>query len=308
LIVSYDRDTGQRRWTYDTSTDGSAQQFHGEMVRHEDQLLVPADPIGGHLYAFDEATGALNWKWPSQTGVSSDLLVVDDYVIAVTLANELVALDVYTGENVWTTDGAPDVRGIHPTSPTPVVVDNDLIWGRKDGWLSRRNVDTGEVLWMQDLTAEVSTDLLFHGGRVILGTSDGQLRAINPVDGTSLAATMFEMAPTYRWLPVDERLVVGMIGEGGSGRELVCVDAETLEVKWTLSAPSNNTWTTSQPTVARGLVLAGTDEPLLYGVDPESGKVTWTSDVEKSPRIIKVVDDRMYVGTFAGTLMAFRWE
>ncbi len=293
-------------WSYDVKDEGTAQTFHGEMVLHDDRLFVAADPVGGHIYSFDPISGERYWLWSAESGVSSDLMVVDNRLIAVTLDNELIALDVTTGELLWTSEGAGEIRGASPTTPSPVVFEGDLIWGRKDGVISRRNVATGEVIWSTLLGSEIGTDLFLHEGALILGLADGGLLRIDPADGERLAETEIGAVPTYRWLPAGKDLIVGMTGIVGNFRRLICLDSRTLDLKWSITAPEDHGWTSSQPTIAWGHILVGTNEPMLYAIDPESGETIWTVEVPKSPRTIKVVDDHIYIGTFGGTLLAYR--
>lgn len=275
------------------------------MVRHDDRLFVAADPDEGHVYAIEWKTGDVIWSWPSGSGVSSDLMVVEGRVIVVTLVNELVALDAETGDELWRTEGVEGARAA-PVTPTPVIVEGDIVWGSADGRLERRKVEDGEVVWDRQLEANVSMDLVLQTDDVILGVDDGRMLRIDPSDGRTMAEANLGAMPAYRWLPAGDNLLVGMTGVSGTERLVVGIDARTLEIKWLLEAPDGFAWTSAQPAVAWGSVLAGTGEPALFAIDPETGDIQWKADVEKSPRTIKVVGKDIYIGTFAGTLLAYR--
>ena len=275
------------------------------MTSHGEHLLVSCDPESGHVYSFEWDSGNLRWVWPSGSGVSSGLIVVDGLVILVTLDNELVALDVAYGVEEWRTVGVAARRATRSTA-TPVVIDGDIMWGRQDGMLSRRVASTGEIVWETELPAAVSTDLLQHGGNVILGLVNGHMVRIDPADGNVLSDSDLGVMPTYRWLPVDNDHIVGMTGTGRMERLVMCVDATTLETIWTFETPDEIKFSNVQPALGWGAVLVATDEPALYAIDPTSGALKWKATVAHPPRTIKIVDDDLYIGTFSGTLSAYR--
>ena len=53
-----DRASGEVRWSYDTSQDGTTAQFHGDALITDELVVVGSDaqPMG-QLYAFDRASG-----------------------------------------------------------------------------------------------------------------------------------------------------------------------------------------------------------------------------------------------------------
>ncbi len=303
--MSYARGTGDRLWSYDVTTDGSAQSFHGDMTRHEGSLLVASDPIDGHIYSFNEKNGELRWKWASDSGVSSDLFVVDDRVIAVTLANELVALNVDDGQLLWETEPSyEDDRSI-PITSSPVEWDGNLVFARADGRLSCHSINDGQTVWTTTLGASPSTDLVVVGEHVVCGLADGRLIRFDPANGSVLAEYALDVAPTYRWHVTNDNGLVGLTGVEGANRRLICVDGTTLKSRWSLSPPDGEVWTIAQPALAWDHVLVGSDLPALYAIDPANGNVRWSAYTEHPPRTLRVVDDHIYIGTFDGTLNAY---
>jgi outer membrane protein assembly factor BamB len=304
-VVSYRRSDGKRLWVYDVKADGAAQSFHGDMNRYGGGLLVASDATEGHIYLFDEESGDVRWKWPSRSGVSSDLIVHGGRVVAVTFDDELVSLDARTGEELWRTEASEGQSDL-PVTSSPVVWDDDLIFARADGRLSRHQSKSGQVLWTSETGAGASTDLVTFRDHVLCGLSDDRIIGFDPANGEIVAETFLEGTPYSRWFVVGDRDLVGLTGLEGPGRRLVCVDGSTLELRWTLAAPTDEAWTIAQPALAWGHILVGTNSPALYAVDPNTGEIAWRALTDASPRTVKVVDSDIYIGSFDGTLNAYR--
>lgn len=303
--MNYRRSDGTRLWVYDVKQDGDAQTFHGDMVRHQDGLFVAADPTNGLVYHFEAASGELRWYWDSVAGVSSDLFVHDDRLVVVTLFNELTALDVATGYELWRSEPV-DASGLSPVTPTPVAIEDDLLFGRADGRLSLHTAESGTTIWTRDLGAGISTDLLRLEESVYLGLDDGRFLRVDPATGETEGYVALDFFPSYRWFATEPGVVVGMTGVDGSERHLIGIDPVSMEILWNLESPDERGWTIAQPGLGWESVLVGNREPALYAVDVSTGHIRWRAGLDHPPRTVKVVEDDLYIGSFDGMLSAYR--
>ncbi|MEJ2721399.1 MAG: PQQ-binding-like beta-propeller repeat protein [bacterium] len=304
LVVSYDRRTGERIWEYDVKADGDAQTFHGELARRDSSLFIAVDGIGGNVYRFDSRTGDVVWKWRSNAGVSSDLVLRGDTLVLVTNDNRLTTLDAATGWVYWQTEAAEGSRSIAPVKPTPTFLNNELIFGRADGRVAGYHLSSSEPLWETWLPAGVTTDLVGSGDAVILGTLDGSVCRLD-TDGDIVGQVQIGATPTYRWMVIDGFLI-GLTKVAGADRELIALDANTLEQRWRLRSPHAKGWTTAQPAWGWGSVIVGDSEPALYAVDPRSGEIRWRAKTDHPPRTVSVDGNELFMGTFGGTLDVYK--
>lgn len=292
-------------WQYDVKRDGRGQTFHGEMTRRDGSLFVAVDGAGGYVYAFDPLTGDVLWKWRSAAGVSSDLIVHGDTLALVTNDNRLTTLNVATGTLYWQTEATQqEGRDIAPVKPTPVFLDGELIFGRPDGRVAGFRLSNPEPVWETWLKTGVTTDLVVSGDAVFLGTFDGHVYRIN-ASGSVVKQAQIGSTPTYRWMVIDD-LLIGLTGISGADRELVALDALTLEQKWRLRSPGPKGWTTAQPAWGWDAVLVGDAEPALYAVDPRSGAIRWRAATDHPPRTVSADGDEVFIGSFDGTLDVYR--
>jgi outer membrane protein assembly factor BamB len=90
-----DRQSGQRRWSYDIKKDGNQNSFHGNPLITDDLILIGTDGAMGHVYAFERATGKVVWKHAitrsvsGNGGATTDVLGSGANAYVVTIGDEL---------------------------------------------------------------------------------------------------------------------------------------------------------------------------------------------------------------------------
>ncbi len=138
--------TGDVLWSYDTTRDGPAAQFHGDPLLAGNILVVGTDTDSiGHLYAFDRATGAVLWKHAAGGGFPSQIVSRDSTAFAMTGNTEIVAVDIASGTIRWHGHGPPDTEPAFNISD-PVVAGERLVVGWRAGWVDAFDVKSGGVL------------------------------------------------------------------------------------------------------------------------------------------------------------------
>lgn len=121
--------------------------------------------------------------------ISSDPVVAGSRLYAANQAGRLVAISRRDGERIWTaTEGS-----YSPVWP----VDNSVFLVSDAGQLVRLDARNGEVIWAVDLPKyrkeKKHRDAFAHfgpvlaGGRLIVASSDGELRSFDPVSGDLLS-------------------------------------------------------------------------------------------------------------------------
>ncbi|MEM9430145.1 MAG: PQQ-binding-like beta-propeller repeat protein [Pseudomonadota bacterium] len=118
--------------------------------------------------------------------ISGDPVIDDITVYAANQAGQVVALDRRSGDRLWTqADGA--YGPVLPIGPSLFLVSDQAE-------LLRLDAETGDVLWRQPLPEWVNPSRrrtafrhygpLLAGGRLLVASSDGELRSFDPVTGT----------------------------------------------------------------------------------------------------------------------------
>jgi outer membrane protein assembly factor BamB len=110
MIRPLDDKTGKVKWSYDIRKDGEQSQFHGDPLVTEELVIIGTDGKIGYVCAFERSTGAVRWRYRvDERGVASDIVRLEGNVYAVTLGDELVSLDLKSGNLIGLF--APAIRG-----------------------------------------------------------------------------------------------------------------------------------------------------------------------------------------------------
>lgn len=191
-----DTDNGRIRWTMD-GTPSPSSFSGGAGVAATPQMAVFPFPSGEVMAAFPR--GGLR-RWSSVvTGqrlglaasnisdISGDPVISGNRVFVGNVAGRVVALDLTTGDRLWTAiEGS--IGPVWPAGGSVFLV-NDL------NELVRLDAATGQTIWRVAMPHYVErrigrrTSLYAHygpiiaGGRLIVASSDGLLRQFDPVSG-----------------------------------------------------------------------------------------------------------------------------
>jgi len=291
------------RWSYDTRPDGSEAEFHGDPLVTEGLVIAGSDvrqPEGiGHIYAFERATGKPRWKYRAGPGVTTDILRLGANIYAVTLQDELVSLDLETGEVVWTfATGHPNESFFMNSSPA--LSGERVFFGGQDGVVYALDAHSGGLLWKRDLGARISTSVAVSGDALYVGTTDRHLYRLSQKTGEVGADFAVEQAdPPYGRLLIAGDSLFVFLGE----RTLLCMDLSLKKARW--SRGSGGDWTSARPYLWRGAVLAGNELGELTGFRLADGTPEWSEKFEGVIRGVGASSETLYVGTLKGMLYAW---
>lgn len=177
-MYAFDRETGRRRWTYETleRTDATPVVTRGRVVFASG---------GDTLTAVDPARGDLEWETSLPSSVTTPTL--DDGQLYVGHADGVSALEADTGDVRWTheTDA--------PVVAAPVIADarvRDRDWEHSRVFAALENetvvaleVETGEEIWTAPTDGVVTASPTVADGRVYVGDDDGTLLALDTNSG-----------------------------------------------------------------------------------------------------------------------------
>lgn len=307
-FLALDRRTGEIAWSYDTSQDGPAAQFHGDALVAEELVVVGSDarPMG-HLYAFERASGEPRWKIAFPGGVAAELHRHGETVLAVAVGGEVWALDLATGAPVWSFDEAPEAaRGAR--SLDSALAGNRLLVPWRSGSVDGFDAATGRHLWRRDLGTTLNTSAAVVGGELVVGSIDGRLYRLSPETGEVLgSASVTGMSYGYLTETGGCLLVLSAEGELDESMQpegpyrLTCLDPGLEAVRWRHT--SDREISTFRPLVRGGQVIAG-GLNLLFALDLADGSLAWQRPVDGVPRGLGASGTALYVGTLSGKVLA----
>jgi polyvinyl alcohol dehydrogenase (cytochrome) len=300
-IVAVDRDSGGPVWETPIGDHPKAVVFGSPII--VDGLVVvgvgsyevfaPGDPpsFRGHVVALDAETGAERWRFWATAGdategpgvsiwsspaVDTDRGIVyigtgQAYALpAPPRSDALLALDVRTGKEVWSTQfTAGDAWTI--TQPSGLDADvgappnlftaggTDAVGvGDKAGSYRALDRETGEILWERQITAG--------------GLQGGIMAAAAVADGTVFAAS----------------------NDASQDADLVALDVDTGDETWRVDVGAH---VTGPVTWANGVLYVADDSGRIAAYDAGDGERLWSHAVPfPAAGGISVVDGTVYAG------------
>ena len=193
------------------------------------------------ITAVDQATGAVLWTTPVDVPVHGAPTVSGSRVYVVDVENQIFALDVNTGQQVWSYRGIPEPARIMRAS-SPAVTGETVIAPFSSGELVALRASTGQSVWQQVLSRTSRTSALSE---------------IRDIAGR----------------PVVSRGVVYAVGHSGV---MSAIDVRTGQPKWQLPISGVNA-----PLPVGDVVYVVSKSGELTVVNRDSGQVYWTRDLNE---------------------------
>jgi outer membrane protein assembly factor BamB len=214
----------------------------------------------------------------------------------VTLADELIALDVASGTPLWSfPTGEPNPDFL--LNSAPAVSGGRVFFGGLDGSVHAVEVASGAPVWKRALGARVSTSILLAEGSLYAGTADGQLHRLDAATGEPVASLRTEEPPGGR-LTAAGRCLLSFLG----ARAISCVELSLEGFRWTRRTEKD--WTSSRPYVWRGYALAA-DSGSLVALRLTDGEPVWSVSLPGTVRGIGIGEDALFAGTLQGAVHAY---
>lgn len=199
-LIAFDAATGEVSWTYQAIAE-PARILSAPSVGIDGETVV-APFASGELVALLSANGRRLWSDSlSRAGNVNSLSAINDIAgrpvidggaaYAASHSGLLAAIDLRSGQRIWARTFA--------STQTPWVAGDVLYAVNVDGELAAFDRRTGNVFWVQQLRRYRNegerkgrvawTGPVMIGGRLVLANSEGDVVAVSPANGQTLATT-----------------------------------------------------------------------------------------------------------------------
>lgn len=258
----------------------------------------------GHIYALNDSSGALLWKYP-QAGhvgaVNSRPGVADHRVYAGSDDGHVYAVDAASGRQAW--QPPYDTRG--RVRASPLFVEGVVYIDSGSGYFYALNAATGRPEWRQPVwlgpgAGGSSPGVSAHGSEtplgdiaIYVGGGDGHFHALNAATGVSLwrfpakARTWIGAAYSQPSVSPDGRTVYVGLGDG----HIYALNAADGTRRWEFPAPGQPSIAAvdSQPAVsADGLTVYLASGRSVFALNATNGRLwsSWRPDPVRLPSAV----------------------
>lgn len=194
-LSAFDQETGKLLWTHEGLVENTGVLGGSSPAVYQDVVLVPYS--SGEFKALRADTGAPLWEENLSSTHNTDSfagiphirakpVVVDGVAYVVSQAGKSAAIDIRTGQTLWSND--------YGGSQTPLVAGDSLFLITNDNLIMCLNKNNGLVRWYKILPMwkdEVKNKgrivwngPLLAGSKLYVTSSDGEMFALNPSNGS----------------------------------------------------------------------------------------------------------------------------
>jgi len=276
LVRAFDANNGDRKWEFDTAPpdrDGAAM---GGGVGFDNGVLYATTGFG-EVIALNAVDGKLIWRCPLLNPIRAAPAIAGGRVYAVSIDNELQAIDVKTGKVEWHHRGITESATLLGAS-NPAITPDGVIVAYSSGEVFNLRPENGRVAWSYMLTVP---------------TQIGAMPAIADIRG----------------LPVVGNDRIYAISHSGRA---AAIDQRTGDRVWEADVGSINT-----PVVAGDAMFVLSNDGQLVAIANDSGRILWVKELPQytdpddhdSDHILwagpVMAANRLWLGNSQGQLVSF---
>jgi len=317
VIKAFDARTGRSQWQAEiTLPDRNDNAAFGGGVS-ADAGRVFATTGYGIAAAFDAGTGKELWRQSLGQPLRGAPAVAGNRVYALTLDNQLFALNAETGETLWNVSGTVEVAGLLGAA-APAVAQDTVVVGFSSGELNALRAENGRTVWADALArtgrstamaalSDIDASPVIDRGRVYAIGHGGRMAALELATGQRVWERNFAGTSTP-WVAGEFIYIVTLEGE------VLCLTRRDGKVRWVRELPLyKNVKKKTDPIQWAGPVLAGdrlflvSSNKTMVTISPLTGEILATRKLDDQAFLAPIVaDNTLYLLTDKGKLSAWR--
>jgi outer membrane protein assembly factor BamB len=316
-VTAVDAQSGSTVWTFDFEPEKDSAGGVGGGLTYDRGRLYVATGFA-QVIALEADKGTEQWRVTLSAPLRAGPSVSAERVYAITIDNQIHALDIASGRKLWAHSGITEVAGLYG-SASPALEGNTVIAAYSSGEIFALRGDNGRVLWSDSLAGVIRST-------AISALSD--IRGLPVVDRGQVFATSYAGRMVSIDLRSGGRIWDQNVGSLGTPwvagdfiflttleSELACISRRDGRVRWVkqLQRLKDEKKPRSQRVIWTAPVLAGNKLFLANSlgtavvVSPETGEIESTLEMPGGVLVTPIIANRtIYVLTDDADLVAIR--
>lgn len=316
-VRAFDAATGAMGWSNEIKLPGQAQNIAFGGGVSADNGRVFATTGFGIVVAYDAAQGVELWRRTLPAPLRGAPSVAGNRLFTMSQDNQLFALDVETGEQLWSVTGTVEVAGLLGVG-APAVALGTVVVGFGSGELTALRAENGRTVWSDALTrtgratamaalSDIDASPVIDRGRVFAIGHGGRMAALEMATGQRVWERNFAGVSTP-WLAGEFIYIVTLEGE------LLCLTRSEGKVRWVTQLDrwknlkkKTNPISWSGPVLGSEKLLVVSSDKELVVADAYEGKILKTAKLGAPAYLPPILAGGLaYVLTDDGRLTAWR--
>lgn len=316
-IRAFDAASGALAWSDQVTLKGQAQGIAFGGGVSADNGRVFATTGFGIIVAYDAAQGVELWRRTLPAPLRGAPSIAGNRLFAMSQDNQLFALDVETGNQLWNVTGTVEVAGLLGAG-APAVSLGTVVVGFGSGELTALRAENGRTVWSDALArtgratamaalSDIDASPVIDRGRVFAIGHGGRMAALEMATGQRVWERNFAGVSTP-WVAGEFIYVVTLEGE------LLCLTRSEGKVRWVTQLDRwKNPKKKAKPISWAGPVLGSekllvvSSDKSLAVVEPYDGKILSTAKLGAPAYLPPILAGGLaYVLTDDGRLTAWR--
>jgi len=246
VIHAFDTKTGRQNWSVSFHSKANADALFGGGVSYADNRVYVTTGLG-EVAQLDSTNGKELWRVQTGMPLRGSPTIAFGSVYVMTQDNQIIALSVSDGTQLWNESGAPGQTGVFGVA-APAAGEGTVLAGYSTGELVAYRYENGRQVWNDALA------------RTSISTSVSTLTDID----------------------ADPIIDSGRVYALGQGGRMAAYELVTGQRIWELSLAGIST-----PAVAGDWIFTLTDQDKLLCITKATGKVRWVTQLKNYENVKK---------------------
>lgn len=316
-VTAADADTGSTVWTFDVEPEKDTAGGVGGGLTFDRGRLYVATGFA-QVIALDAEKGTEQWRVTLSAPLRAGPSVLGERVFAITIDNQVHALDIANGRKLWSHSGITEVAGLYG-SASPALDGNIVIAAYSSGEIFALRGDNGRVLWSDSLAGVIRSTAIsalsdirglpvVDRGQVFAASYAGRMVSIDLRSGGRIWDQNVGSLGTP-WIAGDFIFVTTVESE------LACISRRDGRIRWVKplqrikdeKKPKSGRVIWTAPVLAGNQLFLANSLGLALVVSPETGETKSTIEMPGPVFVTPVIANRtIYVLTDDADLVAIR--
>lgn len=289
------------------------------VLSNQDEITIYINSGYNRILAISGNNGDVIWKkihnLPFRGGmtVSKDVLLISDF------AGNFISVNNKNGKTNWNVLLGSDYNSVY-TKARPIVAKNKIIVPGTGGTFYVISLETGNVLWTENMSSNKQLPKIFHAGDIVANPlyKNGVIYLVS--QSGNISAFDINTSEELWNLPIGGFDTPALSGEtifiSGNMGLLVAIDIVSGKVRWTKKFPSyvnTNSFFSQKkialykgPTLINSKILFGDNDGTIHIIDPNTGLGVSELSIGKLAIPPIPADKKVFFLTENGTLLAYK--